>query len=218
MQTIRFEPDRYVRMVGLARVEQRDREPAALPQRHRRVDTSVPDPLPSPVPGKPAATSRAGCASARRVKAAAKPAAAQMEGIEPEGQEGDHDGSTQSGGGDVDLLAQHEGRRSGKNIADDAAEGGGDGAERDGGEKRHAGRQRLAGARDGEKGQALGHRPREEPGPGGRLRSWRPSVGPRAKRCSATIRQTSTSVGSPTQKTGPCSDQKVPHSAAADPG
>ena len=25
MQTIRFEPDRYVRMVGLARVEQRDR-------------------------------------------------------------------------------------------------------------------------------------------------------------------------------------------------
>ena len=40
MQTIRFEPDRYVRMVGLARVEQRDREPATLPQRHRRVDLS----------------------------------------------------------------------------------------------------------------------------------------------------------------------------------
>ena len=40
MQTIRFEPDRYVRMVGLSRVEQRDREPAALPQRHRQVDLS----------------------------------------------------------------------------------------------------------------------------------------------------------------------------------
>ena len=43
-------------------------------------------------------------------------------------------------------------------------------------------------------------------------------LGPRVKTSSATIRQTSTSVGSPTQKTGPGADQQVPDGAAADPG
>ena len=59
MQTIRFEPDRYVRMVGLARVEQRAEN---LPRFRNVIDGIDHEPLIRCLsrPGRPAATSRAG--------------------------------------------------------------------------------------------------------------------------------------------------------------
>ena len=48
-------------------------------------------------------------ARALRVKAAAKPADAQMDGSKPRAYQADHDGSAQSGGRDVDFLAENQG-------------------------------------------------------------------------------------------------------------